>query len=130
MSEQLGDEILRAGGNLRLSPSSSRRIKRFVDWFIRLEELQSFTSERDSDFINEAERANRCYEAAEEGCDGKTHQEVIDDWRDYFRLWVREHKVSRNWGADPDRFTGAVEHHFDAVEAWHEANGSLFEQIG
>jgi len=48
----------------------------------------------------------------------------------YFVHWVREHKTSRNWGADPDRFTSAVEAHFDDVEAWHEKNGSLHQQIG
>jgi hypothetical protein len=112
------------------SKSSTARVERFVDWFIRLDDLQAFTAERDSDFINERERAARCADAAEDGCDGKTHAEVIGDWRDYFVHWVREHKTSRNWGADPDRFTSAVEAHFDDVEAWHEKAGSLHQQIG
>ena len=72
-------------------------------------------------FISDPDRANRIHEAAKHGCDGSTHQEVIDDWRDYL-----------NWATDSlglcNRVTNAIEIEIDAVEAWHEKNGSLNQQ--
>jgi len=112
-----------------LSPSSRARIEAFVDSFIRCEDLQVFTSERDGDYINEPERASRCNDAAEEGCDGKTHQDVIQDWRDYFSQWTRDHKTG-SWYSSPDRFTGAVEAHFTLTEMYHEFAGTLTQEIG
>ena len=115
----------------KLTPSSEKRIKRFVDWFIRSEYVQNWTTEKDSDFFNEPDRANRCYEAAEFGADGKTHAEVIEDWREAFQNWVRYGRDTRNsMSYGYERFEAAVEAHFDAVEAWHEKNGSLWEEIG
>ena len=105
----------------------SKRITRFVDWFIRSEYVTNWQSERDSDFINELERASRCADAAEFGADGKTHQEVIEDWRDMFKSWIRDTHRTDN---PLDRFESAVSAHFDSVEAWHDKNGSLHNQIG
>jgi hypothetical protein len=102
------------------------RIETFVDWFIRSEFVADLTSDRDNDVINYSDRANRCYEAAEFGCDGKTHSEVIGDWRDAFADWLRSNHRNHNAG----RFVEAVESHFDRVETWHSDNGSLFEQAG
>ena len=103
-------------------------IKRFIDSFIRSEYVQNWTSEKDSDFFNEPERAERCADAAEYGADGKTHAEVIEDWREAFRTWVRyDRKGNKN---DVDRFEASVEAYFDSVELWHEQNGSLWQEIG
>ncbi len=109
-----------------MSKSSEKRIKTFVDWFIRSEFVEGLTSDRDSDFINEPSRAARCYDAAAEGCDGKNHSEVIDDWRDAFRYWIRDRRC---WN-EPERFMAGVEAHFDYVEEYHHKAGSLFVQIG
>lgn len=109
-----------------LSASSQARIKRFVDAFIRSRYVEEWTSEKDSDFINEPDRAARCADAAEDGCDGKTHAEVIEDWREAFSAWIRN---QRRWN-NPECFIDAVNAHFDSVEAWHEANGSLWQEIG
>lgn len=106
--------------------NSAERINAFVDAFIRSEYVANWTAEKDSDFVNEPERANRCNDAAEEGCDGKTHAEVIEDWREAFSAWIRD---MRKWN-DPERFIAAVNAHFDSVESWHERNGSLFTEIG
>ncbi len=41
-------------------------------------------------FISDPDRADRCHEAAEGGCDGSTHGEVIGDWREFlgeFHEW-------------------------------------------
>ena len=114
--------------------NSSERVKTFVDEFIRSREVETLTSDRDSDFINEPERAVRCADAAELGADGKTHAEVIGDWRDAFKYMMQD-RERRNWRREnspylPERFISAVNAYFDSVESWHEANGSLFTEIG
>lgn len=109
----------------RLTPASLERIEAFVDDFIRGPEVEGLTSDRDSDFINEPARAARCHDGAEHGCDGKTHFEVIEDWRDAFGYWLDNY--SRN---DHDRFTDAVRARFTSTELWHVFNGSLFQEIG
>ena len=100
---------------MTLSKASQTRIDTFVDWFIRSDYVSNWTSEKDSDFINEPNRAARCYDAAEDGGDGKTHAEVIEDWRESFRAWIRD----RHMWMEPERFVTAVEAHFDDVENWH-----------
>jgi hypothetical protein len=109
-----------------LSTASQKRIDRFVDAFIRSAAVESLTSERDSDFWNEPERASRVYDAAESGCDGKTHSKVIEDWRDAFNNLLSDHRNHEY----PERFVAAVNAHFDGVEQWHLKNGSLYQEIG
>ncbi len=114
------------GRTMSLSQASQARVDKFVDAFIRSQYVENWTAGKDEDFWNEPERASRVYDAAAEGCDGKTHAEVIEDWREAFRAWIRD---KRKW-QDPERFMTAVEAHFDKVEAWHEKNGSLWQEIG
>jgi hypothetical protein len=109
-----------------MASASQKRIETFFDWFIRSEFVASWIADNDADFINEPERASRCYDAAEFGADGKTHAEVIQDWRDAFRAYVRDKHL---W-SEPERFMAAVESRIDQVELWHEKNGSLDQQIG
>ena len=114
--------------NPKLTGATNARIATFVDWFIRSEYVQNWTSEKDSDFINEPDRASRCYDAAEFGADGKTHADVIEDWREAFECWLKyDHRRGHEY---PYRFSDAVTDHFDAVELWHENSGSLREVIG
>lgn len=110
------------------------RASRFVDWFVsseyfanwQAEEIESGGYSRNAD---RRDRYSRCHDAAEDGVDGSTHAEVIDDFRSAFRSFIRDHK--RNWRAmDPDRFTSAVEAHFDRLEQWHAKNGTLEQVIG
>ena len=112
--------------------NSAERIGVFIDWFIRSEYVSNWTAEKDSDFWNEPERAARVHDAAEFGGDGKTHAEVIEDWRESFKAWMRDN--FRNGGTDSfnrgDRFSAMVEAHWEAVEAWHEKNGSSDQEIG
>jgi len=122
--------------------SSKQRIERFIDWFIRSDYVSNWTSEKDSDFINEPKRAERCYSAAEFGADGKTHAEVIEDWREAFihllrygwgNDWIMRScpfKIHDNGFRTLDRFETAVNEYFDSIEAWHDKNGSLHNQIG
>lgn len=113
-----------------MGKSTDARIKRFIDDFIRSDFVTGLQSDRDSQFYGGyADRAARCWDAAEHGADGKTHAEVIQDWRDAFKDWINDRRRGR-FSAEPDRFCTAVEAHFDRVETWHEQNGSLHEQIG
>jgi predicted RNase H-like HicB family nuclease len=109
-----------------MTKASEQRIKVFVDDFIHSEYVSNWTSGKDSDFINELDRADRCYTAAEFGADGKTYAEVIEDWREAFQAWIRDRRM---W-QEPERFIAGVNAHFDAVEDWHESHGSLFTEIG
>jgi hypothetical protein len=70
-------------------------------------------------WINDPERMERCHEAAENGCGGSFHAEVIQDWRDCLG----------NLDLDEETWE-AIEEDIDTCEAWHEANGSLWNQIG
>ena len=106
--------------------STAERIKLFIDEFIRSNYVSNWTAEKDCDFWNEPDRAARCYDAAEHGADGKTHAEVIGDWREAFRAMIRDRRA---W-SEPARFIAAVEAHFDAVEQWHADHGSLDQEIG
>jgi hypothetical protein len=101
------------------------RITRFVDWFIRQDCIAPDVQEL---LLSDPERANRMYDAAENGADGSTHQEVINDWRDAFRAFIRDRRTGS--GNDPERFMAAVEAHFDSVEEWHQTNGSLYQEVG
>lgn len=111
----------------KLSPSSAARIGRFVDSFIRSEYVSNLQDERNRDFFNEPERADRVHEAAKHGADGLTHAEVIQDWRDAFGYWVKDNHRSGNW---IDRFEEAVNAHFTSTELWHQLNGSLWQETG
>jgi hypothetical protein len=112
-----------------MSKSSEQRIKRFVDWLIRSDWAQSARESNINNDYGLDGRFARVHDAAENGCDGSTHQEVIEDWRDAFRDWMRE-RTRGKWYASYDRFEAAVEAYFDSVEVWHEQNGTLFKQIG
>ena len=48
-------------------------------------------------FISDPDRANRIQRAAEDGADGSTHAEVIDDWREFLRdVWKEELSEDRD----------------------------------
>lgn len=74
---------------------------------------------RESLHYVDCDRDRRCREAAEHGCDGSTHAEVIDDWRQavedstlgLFTKWKLHAEI-------------------DATASWHKQNGSLDQQLG
>lgn len=108
-------------------------------------EYYSYSAEKDSDFINEPERAKRCHDAASDGCDGKYHSEAIEDFREYGGILfdALEKKVD-SVVSDSDisdieaeeieeQFEYCKSAYFadcDRLEEWHEKNGSLYEIIG
>lgn len=93
--------------------------------------FQPFGSSSD-DWINDADRMERCHDAAEDGCDGSTHAEIIQDWRDLLASMVRD--SSRPWYprimAEIEKREASISAEIDACEAWHEENGSLHSQVG
>jgi hypothetical protein len=100
-------------------------VEDWIDQFIRSEDVANRISEDNSDFVNEPSRAGRIANGPEGSCE--THREVIETWRACFRQFLR---CRRNWEHSLDRFTAAVEAHFDAVEVWHEKHGTLDQELG
>lgn len=109
----------------------------FYNW--QAEEVDSGGWSHSSD---RRERYSRCHDAAEDGCDGSTHAENIQDFREFgeflfgeaFRELWRGHYVL---DAVPDELEAALDSardaymaDCDALEAWHEKNGSLNQQVG
>lgn len=104
-----------------------------------LEELYShpnfnpFGSSSD-DWINDPDRADRCNEAAEHGCEGSTHYEIMQDWRDFlsdlFRDYRRGNDEDEITDAELDAIEASIDAEIDACEAYHETAGTLHEQIG
>jgi hypothetical protein len=109
-------------------------VSSFVDWFLRTEYFSSWQSENiesgaDSRNADKQDRFSRCYDAAENGADGSTHGECIADMRQAFKDWLRDSRRKRT-SEYPYRFESAVNAHFDALELWHETNGSLDQEVG
>jgi hypothetical protein len=106
---------------------------RFYEW----------QSQKANDFINEPERAARCYDAAADGCDGSYHWEVIEDFREFGSELLKEalHLIMREmedfdespeaWAAmevEHDQCVAAFGKCCDELEEWHRQNGSLDQQ--
>lgn len=106
------------------------RGRALLDEMIRSRDFESYISDRLGNdlFINDPNRADRIWRAAEDGADGSTHAEVIDDWRDFLRdVWKDELSEDRDLA---DERAALIESAIDAAEAWHEANGTLHQEIG
>lgn len=100
-----------------------------IDEMLNSREYQGFISDRLGNdlFLSDPDRADRMYEAAEDGCDGSTHAEVIEDWRTYAGI-LRDQA-----GEDDEQAQAGIddlEAEIDACEKWHDENGSLNEQLG
>lgn len=72
--------------------------------------------------ITDPDRAERCYEAAEDGADGSTHREVMGDWRKA----LNEAPSSEFGPISKMLLHRAIT---DCCE-WHRKNGSLDDQLG
>jgi hypothetical protein len=87
-------------------------------------------------FINDPDRAKRIYDAAEEGCEGSTHAEVMEDWREYLdtvKIYIPDMDTDVEDIAKCDITQAtydAILKEIDECEAWHEKNGSLHNEIG
>lgn len=92
-------------------------------------------------FISDPDRANRIWKASEDGCDGSTHRENIQDFRDYAEellddagreLWRGEltDEQGQELESALEAKRDAFETDADRLEEWHKNNGSLDEQCG
>lgn len=91
-------------------------------------------------FLSDPDRASRNWDAAENGCDGSTHAEHIEDWREFAEQLKDDanRAISR---ADDETQGEEVEETLRALyeslqadiercETWHQENGSLHSQCG
>lgn len=91
-------------------------------------------------FISDPERAARIYDAAEDGADGSTHAETIEDWREFadqIRDDCRDYAFSMEDETEAEAYETECEAAFDelhaaidACEERHEAAGTLHQEIG
>ena len=78
--------------------------------------------DHDIEFAN-LERWERCQKAAEYGCDGSTHREVIQDWL----ACLDERDADLEFGPlTVQRLMIEAEN----TQKWHEQNGTINDQIG
>jgi hypothetical protein len=104
-----------------------------LDDLYRSEGFQMFDSDRrgNSMFVNDPDRAERCYDAAENGSDGSTHAEIIQDWRDYLDLLkIIDSEYPENGGDITQAIYDSISAEIDSCEEWHETNGSIDKQLG
>lgn len=109
-------------------------IRPIIDAFLRSDYFATWQAERIesgaySSNSDRRERFSRCYDAAENGADGSTHREHIEDMREAFRAYL--HDRNRKSRAEyPYRIEDSAMRHFDTLENWHEQNGSLDQEVG
>ena len=117
-----------------MSTTTAEQLKQFPRTLKALTEHPNFHPfPRSSDeWLYNPDRMERCEAAAEHGADGSTHAERLQDMREALREMRADVPRSLN-----DRTLAAlnsrverIEAEIDACEAWHEANGSLHEEIG
>ena len=113
-----------------MTTSSEKRIRSLFDRFIQSEYFRGWLyAHLGNDlFISDPDRADRIYEAASEGCDGSTHYEHINDMRLAWRDWQHDHE--HKTGREHDRVFNAIEKYLDGVEAYHEKQGTLHQEVG
>ena len=85
------------------------------------------------DWINDPDRMSRCHDAAEDGCDGSTHAETIQDWREFAERLYQDARRSVETDEQEEALAAmeeALNDELDACEARHEEAGTLHEEIG
>jgi hypothetical protein len=110
------------------------------DWktlhdMINSTEYQGYISDRLGNdlFINDPDRASRCHDAAEDGADGSTHREVIQDEREFLdglKIYDPDFDEDDSQADLTQAQYDALSAELDAVEQWHENNKSLDTEIG
>jgi DNA-binding FadR family transcriptional regulator len=111
-------------------PTTIRELLTHPDW-------EGFIVDRlGSDlFINDPDRATRIHDAAEDGCDGSTHAEVIEDWMDFAKQ-IEQQAMREAWNeSEEEEARVAAEFaklyaEIEACERRHADAGTLHEEIG
>jgi hypothetical protein len=111
-----------------MNTTTAQRLRAFPRTLRELTNHRDFRNFGDTsdDRINDPERMERCNAAAEEGEDGSTHAERLQDMRDNLAT-MRQDATYRSdrTGEILDTIADAIAAEIDAAEAWHDANGSL-----
>jgi hypothetical protein len=106
-----------------------------LDEMIRSRGYERFISDRLGNglFLSNPERADRLYDDAENGSDGSLHSEIIQDWRDYLdTLSIFDpdcDEVKKDSQLTQEEYNSILADINDC-EAWHERNGSLYQEVG
>jgi len=105
------------------------RQQKLLAYFINSEYFANWDNDNRSPgsagiILNDPDRFDRIMDAAESGCEGSTHYEVINDWRKALDDW----RFARKNGCE--RILDAINAAIDAVETWHETSGTLHNAIG
>jgi hypothetical protein len=98
-----------------------RLYKPTIDDMLNSRDYQDFKSDRLGNylFLSDPDRADRIYEASEDGSDGSTHAEIIEDWRAFVDCCDL-----------PERCKDRLRAEIDDCEKWHADHGTLDEQVG
>jgi hypothetical protein len=73
--------------------------------------------------LSDPERFDRCYRAAENGAEGSTHGEIIEDWRDAVDC------AEANGLITAEELDDLLEE-IKECEDWHIQNGSIDDEVG
>lgn len=124
---ELHDEIVKHDIDLSLVIKDYQNFEFSLDDFLKTDYWQNWDRDLRTALpysINpeDKDRAERIEEAAEDGVDGSTHGEVINDWLDC----LSDRDADLEFGPlTVKRLTVEAEN----VSDWHEQNGTFFEQF-
>ena len=99
---------------------SKNKIESLDDLLNSYEYQSSRFGSSSDDWISDPERADRCHEAAKHGCDGSTHGERIQDWREC---------LANEFDKLTEQTRATIEKQIDECEQWHIDNGSIDQQL-
>lgn len=109
-----------------------------LDEFIRSEYFMAWDESNRSPggcgiIMSDSERWDRIQEAAENGAEGSTHYEIIQDWRDAFRAFRRDDRRHEDTEEEEDAREAeldAIEAEIEACYVYHRDHGTLDQEVG
>lgn len=110
-----------------------------LDEMIRSREYDDYIGDKLGNmlYLDDPDRADRRDKASENGAEGSTHAEIIQDWRDFlatlseFDPEFHDQEDLENHDFDITKEQGeAIGKEIDDCEEWHRNNGSLDQEIG
>jgi hypothetical protein len=110
-----------------------------LDDMVNSREYQAYLSDKLGNdlFINDPDRADRIHNAAENGDDGSTHREVIEDQREFLDMLVvldpedfDQEENDRNSYDITQEVYDRISKELDEVEQWHVDHKTIDNQVG
>jgi len=110
-----------------------------LDEMIRSREYDDYIGDKLGNqlYLEDPDRADRRDKASEDGAEGSTHAEIIQDWRDFLdTLSVYDAEIGDDEDLANHEFDITKEQEesigkeIDDCEAWHEKQGTLNQEIG